>query len=70
MTAARFRAALKLLGWTQERAAIELGVCSRSRVGEWTRGDREVPTYIMRSLEFRVDDHEAAEGCREVTQGR
>ena len=54
MTAAEFTAALDRLGWTQVRAAAELGVASRARVSDWSRGARPVPDYIAAHIETHL----------------
>ena len=50
-----FRQAIKIMGWTQQQAAEELGVHSRQRISEWMCGVRPVPYTITRSIAFRVD---------------
>ena len=46
MSAADFRIALLALGWTQARAATELGDLGRTRINDWATGRRPVPRYI------------------------
>lgn len=48
------QAAFQLLGWSRRRAAIELGVVSRHRVGEWLRGQRACPPYVQAHIRFRL----------------
>jgi transcriptional regulator with XRE-family HTH domain len=50
VTADQLRAALDRLGWTQTKAAKELGVANKQRVSEWARGLRPVPLYIEKHL--------------------
>lgn len=50
MTAPELRAALKVLGWSQEEAADHLGACNQQRVSEWCRGRRPVPHVIAEHL--------------------
>lgn len=49
MTARQFKHQLKRLGISRlSEAAKKLGIPSgKSRVGEWTRGIRQVPPYIQ-----------------------
>jgi hypothetical protein len=47
MTAPKFKAQLKQLGWSFSEAARELGVPSgRPRIHEWATGKRKIPPYI------------------------
>lgn len=50
-----FTAALKAIGWSYSVAAKELGVHSRQRIADWSRGRRPVPPYIARAITHRVD---------------
>lgn len=49
-----FRHALRLLGWSQAKAAVELGVSSEYVISDWSRGVRAVPMYIQQHLRFRL----------------
>lgn len=58
MTADAFEEALTELGWTRNEAAITLNVkAGGSRVGEWARGHREVPGYIVSSITAHLELH-------------
>lgn len=47
MSAPKFKAQLKQLGWSFSEAARELGVPSgRPRIHEWATGKRKIPPYI------------------------
>jgi len=54
MTARQFKRQITKLGWSLREAARELGVpAGKARIGEWSRGVREIPPYIdahMRTL--------------------
>lgn len=49
-TAGDLRHALRVLGWSQAQAAVELGASSEYTVSDWARGARRVPMYIQRHL--------------------
>jgi hypothetical protein len=57
MTAETFKTALGVMGWSNARAAKELGACSRQRIWDWSSGFRPVPRYIAVSLTQRVDEY-------------
>jgi hypothetical protein len=50
MTASDFRMAMFILGWSQVRAADELGIAPRT-VRSYGLGERPVPTPIVKLLE-------------------
>lgn len=70
MTPAQFRAALRTLGWSQARAARELGACNHQRVSEWCRGARAIPRAYSLSLAAHVQlaaCSQARDQARELT---
>lgn len=53
--ASTFKQSLRLLGWSYQQAAEELGVHSRQRVCDWAQGRRRVPSYIAANVARAVD---------------
>jgi transcriptional regulator with XRE-family HTH domain len=56
MTVEELRAALEELAWTQQEAAVRLGVRSGpARISEWVRGARPIPLYIAASVRAHLE---------------
>ena len=61
MNSKQFLAALKRLGWSQRRAAVELDV-DKSTIYRWAHGKREIPGPVGVALRTRI----ALESCRKA----
>ncbi len=63
MNPKQFLAALRHLGWSQRRAAIELDV-EQSSVYRWVHGKRAIPGPVAVALRTKI----ALESCRKDLQ--
>lgn len=53
MTPKQFQSALSKLGWSQRRAAEELGV-EQSSIYRWAHGKRAIPGPVAAALKARI----------------
>ena len=63
MTANQYRAAIKSLGLSQEKAGRFLGVSLRASQG-WALGENPVPVAVAKLLRLMIRLHIAPEDCR------
>ncbi len=65
MNPKQFLAALRHLGWSQRRAAVELDV-EQSSVYRWAHGKRAIPGPVAVALKTRI----ALDSCRKALEGQ
>lgn len=60
MNAKQYRNALKQLGWSQVKAAEELGIHARTS-RKYALGERPIPIPIVKLIEYKRMEHERSQ---------